>query len=64
MVQVSRPRHRQDFEIALICALRVERDAVEALLDEKYEIAGFSYGKASGDPNAYATERVGNHHVV
>jgi nucleoside phosphorylase len=64
MAQTSRPRHRPDFEIAIICALRVERDAVEELLDEEYEINGFSYGKAPGDPNAYTTGEIGNHHVV
>jgi nucleoside phosphorylase len=42
----------------------VECDAVEALLDEEYEIDGFSYGKAPGDPNANTTGRVGNHHVM
>lgn len=60
----SRPLSRDAFEIAIICALQIERDAVEALLDEEYETDGFSYGKASGDPNAYTTGRIGYHHVV
>jgi hypothetical protein len=64
MAQIPRPRHRNDFEIALICALRIEHDAVEALLDENYETDGFSYGKAPGDDNAYTLGRIGNHHVV
>lgn len=42
----------------------MECDAAEALLDEEYEIDGFSYGKALGDPNVYTTGRVGKHHVV
>src|ERR1700722_5459333 len=63
MVGVPRPRHRKDFEIALICALRVEFDAVEPLFDEYYE-EDFTYGKASGDPNAYTTGRICSHHVV
>ncbi|KAH8807767.1 nucleoside phosphorylase domain-containing protein [Xylogone sp. PMI_703] len=64
MAQLHRPLHRKDFEIAVICALPIERDAIEALLDKEYEIDGFSYGKASGDLNAYTTGRIGNHSVV
>jgi nucleoside phosphorylase len=64
MAQISRPHHRNEFEIALICALRVEHDVVEALLDENYEADGFSYGKAPGDHNAYTLGRIGNHYVV
>ena len=59
-----RPSSRDDFEIAIICALSIERNAVEALLDEEYETDGFSYGKAAGDSNAYTIGRLGNQHVV
>lgn len=58
-----RPQRRSDFEVALICALRVEFDAVEALFDEYYE-DDFSFGKSAGDPNAYTVGRITNHHVV
>lgn len=61
---VARPRSRRDFEVAIICALQLERDAVEALLDEEYETDGHSYGKAPGDHNAYTTGRMGAHHIV
>jgi nucleoside phosphorylase len=64
MTSLLRPTSRDRFEIAIICALRIERDAVEAPLDEEYEINGFSYGKAAKDPNAYNTGRLGNQHVV
>lgn len=64
MTPLLRPSSRDGFEIAIICALRIERDAVEALLDEEYEADGFSYGKAVEDPNAYTTGRLGNQHVV
>ncbi|KAH0537351.1 hypothetical protein FGG08_005830 [Glutinoglossum americanum] len=64
MAHLPRPVHCEDFEIAIICALQVERDAVEALLDEVYETDGFSYRKSSEDPNTYTTGRVGEHHVV
>jgi nucleoside phosphorylase len=61
----SQPKSRRDFEVALICALRVEFDAVEALFDEYYESEpDLSYGKAPGDPNAYTTGRLCGHHVV
>ncbi|EED14887.1 conserved hypothetical protein [Talaromyces stipitatus ATCC 10500] len=58
------PRSRDEFEIAIICALPVERDAVEALLEVEYETDGLSYRKAEGDMNTYTTGRLGNHHVV
>lgn len=58
-----RPHRREDFQVALICALRVEFDAVEALFDDYYE-QDFSYSKARGDPNAYTTGRVCSHDVV
>jgi nucleoside phosphorylase len=64
MACLHRPRNRDGFEIAILCALPVERDAVEALLDEEYEKDGFSYGKAAGDSNTYTTGRLGNQHVV
>ncbi|PTB80571.1 purine and uridine phosphorylase [Trichoderma longibrachiatum ATCC 18648] len=61
----SQPKSRKDFEIALICALRVEFDAVEALFDKYYEPEpDFSYGKAPGDPNAYTTGRMCGNDVV
>ncbi|KAL7937888.1 hypothetical protein V8C35DRAFT_290211 [Trichoderma chlorosporum] len=58
-----RPSSREGFQIALICALRVEFDAVEALFDDYYE-QDFSYSKAPGDPNAYTTGRMCGHDVV
>jgi nucleoside phosphorylase len=58
-----RPTQRKDFEIAIICALRSEADAVEALFDIFWD-DGKSYRKASGDPNAYTTGVIGSHNVV
>ncbi|EHK43342.1 hypothetical protein TRIATDRAFT_33697 [Trichoderma atroviride IMI 206040] len=60
---LDRPSGRDDFEIALICALQIESDAVEALFDGYYE-EDYSYGKAVGDPNAYTTGRMAGHNVV
>ncbi|UKZ85203.1 uncharacterized protein TrAFT101_001071 [Trichoderma asperellum] len=51
------------FEIALLCALQIESDAVEALFDEYYE-DNFSYEKAAGDPNAYTIGKMAGHNVV
>ncbi|KAK6343885.1 hypothetical protein TWF696_007539 [Orbilia brochopaga] len=62
--RTTRPSGRQDFEIAIICALKVEHDAIEAFLDEEFEIDGFSYGKAPGDFNAYTTGRIGQRAIV
>jgi len=59
-----RPKDRDGFEIAIICALRSEADAVEALFDEYWDEDGDRYGKASGDTNAYTTGVVGRHNVV
>jgi nucleoside phosphorylase len=62
MAAFSQPRHRNDFEIAIICALHVESDAVETLFDEFWE--DIDYGKAPGDINAYALGRIGRHDVI
>jgi nucleoside phosphorylase len=64
MARLLRPNSRDDFKIAIICALPVECNAVEALLDKVYETDGFSYGKAVGDLNAYTIGRLGNQDVV
>lgn len=55
-----RPKSRSDFKIAIICALPVEFDAVEALLDEYY----VAYGKQRGDLNFYRTGRIDKYNVV
>ncbi|KAL2168671.1 hypothetical protein VTG60DRAFT_6954 [Thermothelomyces hinnuleus] len=49
-----RPAKRADFEIAVICALTLEADAVDALLDHHWDDDDAPpYGKADDDPNAY-----------
>jgi nucleoside phosphorylase len=64
MTTLSPPSHRRDFEIAIICALRSEADAVEALFDKFWEDDNYIYGKAPGDTNAYTTGVIGRHNVV
>ncbi|SPO03830.1 uncharacterized protein DNG_06513, partial [Cephalotrichum gorgonifer] len=59
-----RPATRRDFEIAIICALTLEADAVDALFDYCWDDDGPPYDKAPGDPNAYSTGAIGRHNVV
>ncbi|KAH7118152.1 hypothetical protein B0J13DRAFT_202103 [Dactylonectria estremocensis] len=59
-----RPSRRDDFEVAIICALRLEYDAVSYIFDEFWDEDGDQYGRAAGDPNSYTTGRVGKYNVV
>ncbi|KAI3316921.1 hypothetical protein HD806DRAFT_399973 [Xylariaceae sp. AK1471] len=59
-----RPATRHEFEIAIICALPLEADAVQALFDQHWDNNGPPYDKASGDPNAYTTGAIGRHNIV
>ncbi len=56
------PGDQYDFEIAIMCALSVEAEAVTALVDECWD--GESYGKAKGDTNTYTTGIIDRHNVV
>lgn len=58
------PSRRDDFEIAVICALSIEYNAVTLIFDEFWDHKGDKYGRASGDPNHYTTGRVGKYNVV
>ena len=63
--KTSRPTSRDEFEIAIVCALKVEYNAVSLLVDEFWDgKSGSSYGKAPGDPNWYRTGRIGKANVV
>jgi nucleoside phosphorylase len=57
------PHSRDDFEVAIICALRTESDAVEALFDQFWE-EKVEYEKVKGDSNSYTLGRIGRHNVV
>ncbi|KAH6975384.1 hypothetical protein BKA56DRAFT_489658 [Ilyonectria sp. MPI-CAGE-AT-0026] len=59
-----RPTSRLGFEIAIICALTIEANAVDALFDCYWDNNGPPYDKAYGDPNAYSTGSIGRHNVV
>ncbi|KAL7918348.1 nucleoside phosphorylase domain-containing protein [Trichoderma austrokoningii] len=58
------PRHREDFQVAVICALAFEYDAVSLLFDQFWDKDDEPYGRAQGDANIYTTGRIGNHNVV
>ncbi|KAL2782706.1 nucleoside phosphorylase domain-containing protein [Aspergillus keveii] len=59
-----RPSSRDEFAIAIICALTLEAEAVEDLFNEPYDRLGEYYRKQPGDDNAYINGRIGNHNVV
>jgi nucleoside phosphorylase len=61
MEQVAPPSDRAGFEIAIICATRLEADAVEAMFDKVWDR---TYGRAPGDTNAYTTGVIGHHNTV
>ncbi|PKK52634.1 hypothetical protein CI102_2888 [Trichoderma harzianum] len=61
----GRPSSRDEFEVAIICALPLEYDAVSLLFDCFWdEDGGDPYGKAKGDLNTYTTGRMGSIDVV
>jgi nucleoside phosphorylase len=61
---VMRPQHRDEFEIAIICSLACEAEAIEASLDEVYDRFGEFYDKEPVDRNLYINGRIGKHNVV
>jgi nucleoside phosphorylase len=58
------PTCREEFEIAIICALGHEYTAVEDVIDQFWDNDGDNYGKLRGDPNHYTTGRIGQHNIV
>jgi nucleoside phosphorylase len=54
----------KDFSIAVICALRKEADAVQAVFDRFWESDKIRIGKAEHDTNAYTTGLMGDYNVV
>jgi nucleoside phosphorylase len=51
-----------DFGIAVLCALSLEAESVQDVLDKKWDEK--KYGKATGDDNAYTLGVIGEHNVV
>jgi tetratricopeptide (TPR) repeat protein/nucleoside phosphorylase len=58
------PSQREDFEIAIVCALPLEFSAVSLVFDQFWDKQGDRYGKAVGDTNSYRTGRIGKYNVV
>ncbi|KAF5026905.1 hypothetical protein F66182_935 [Fusarium sp. NRRL 66182] len=63
-MSTTRPSSRDDFEIAIVCALPLEYNAVSLAFDEFWDHDGGHYGKADGDPNTYLTGRIGKFNVA
>jgi nucleoside phosphorylase len=63
-LSLAAPRDRQDFEIAILCALPLESDAIQALFDQHWDTEGYTFGQASGDNNVYSFGLIGRHNVV
>lgn len=59
-----KPETRDNFEVAIICALPLEYDAVSYTFDEFWDHDGDDYGRAEGDLNNYTTGRIGKYNVV
>ncbi|KAK0766508.1 hypothetical protein N5P37_000233 [Trichoderma harzianum] len=59
-----RPINREEFKIAIICALPLEYDAMCLAFDEFWDEDGDPYGTAPGDANTYTTGRIGDQNVV
>ncbi|KAK7424732.1 hypothetical protein QQX98_000310 [Neonectria punicea] len=64
MADYQRPSGRENFEVAFICALEREYDAVCLILDSSWDEKGDSYGRVSEDFNQYTTGRIGKYNVV
>jgi nucleoside phosphorylase len=69
IVELPPPRKtRNDFHIAIICALPLEGDAIEDLFDHHYTTDGYTphewTREAAGDPNAYSFRTMGAHNIV
>lgn len=60
----QRPTRREDFEVAIVCALETEFEAVCFVVEEFWDENEDSYGKTTGDMNTYRTGRIGRHNVV
>ncbi|TFB00419.1 hypothetical protein CCMA1212_007758 [Trichoderma ghanense] len=59
-----RPSRRECFEIAFICALEVEFEALCLVIEEFWDQEENTYGKAQGDANNYRAGRIGKHNIV
>ncbi|KAK1250205.1 hypothetical protein MKX08_010208 [Trichoderma sp. CBMAI-0020] len=64
IMSFPRPSRRDDFEVAIVCALKAEFDAISLVIDEFWDNHDDPYGKAVGDTNSYRTGRIDKHNVA
>ena len=60
---LPQPLSREDFQVAVLCALPIEVDAVEAAFDKDWDDEvrdGSPIGRAAGDLNYYSTGAIGS----
>ncbi|EGO57040.1 hypothetical protein NEUTE1DRAFT_147515 [Neurospora tetrasperma FGSC 2508] len=64
--EFARPTSRDDFQIAIVCALPLEYDAISLLIDQVWDVKGdqHPFGRAPGDPNTYRNGRISSFNVV
>jgi nucleoside phosphorylase len=56
----DQPKHYSEFQIAILCALKIESDAVQSFFDGHWD----HHKQPQGDDNAYSTGWIGNHAVI
>ncbi|KAM5341694.1 hypothetical protein ACJ41O_014725 [Fusarium nematophilum] len=61
---IERPTSESNFEVAIVCALTLEADAITALFDRSWDDGKPYYDRRSGDTNSYSTGCIGRHNVV
>ncbi|KAF5640378.1 hypothetical protein F25303_7126 [Fusarium sp. NRRL 25303] len=64
MASTQPPKDRDEFRIAIVCALPCEADAVTLLFDEFWDEISAPYDRLESDRNTYITGRIGQHNVV
>ncbi|KAF5700066.1 hypothetical protein FGLOB1_10997 [Fusarium globosum] len=64
MASTQPPKDRDEFRIAIVCALPCEADAVTLLFDEFWDEISAPYDRLELDRNTYITGRMGRHNVV
>lgn len=64
MASLQRPHSREQFYIAIICALPREADAITLLFDQFHDDERDHYGRADNDANTYITGRMSDNDVV
>ncbi|CZR46664.1 uncharacterized protein FPRO_12114 [Fusarium proliferatum ET1] len=60
MSSYQRPAGREDFSVALVCALSLEFDAVCMVVDEFWDEDGDQFGKSDGDHNMQGKGELSN----